>query len=579
MTFSLRQRILWWSVLSSLVILLVTFLFVDEAFRSTILADQRENIAAGARLAAELQDSEIGASLDRTASIAATPTLKAALETGDPETIRQNLEILLEASGMEWLAATGPDGTGVVATSAAPLDRLSSARALASEARFYDTGDLWGIGDRLVQVHASGIFLGATHLGALISGAMIGPDRVDRLETATRQGIVFVAGGRVAAGGASLTPAARSEIARQWAASPSDAPAPSSGHDTIREFSLFGDQFLTAAIPLPSATGRQVGSLVAFRSLDEALRPLRTLRLALLVIAIAGVLLAFGSSYVLSRRVTRPVNRLLQETIRLGSGTLDRPIHPERDDEIGKLAEGFDRMRLSLLGAQEDLVRAERLSALGRVASAIVHDFRQPVMVIQGHVSLLKQDWEDEAQRMEDLSTIESELNRMNTMMGEILDYARGGDRIEFTCASIPELLEEVARSIRPAFRARRVAVEVEHGFGGSWNLDFPRTRRILENLVRNAAFAVEEDGVVKLSSELSDAGLRITVGDTGPGIPEAIRDRLFEPFVTHGKLEGTGLGLAIVKAFTERQGGAVRFETSGEGTEFILDFPVRVAA
>ena len=76
-----------------------------------------------------------------------------------------------------------------------------------------------------------------------------------------------------------------------------------------------------------------------------------------------------------------------------------------------------------------------------------------------------------------------------------------------------------------------------------------------------------------------ADGGLRLVVEDTGPGIPEEIREKLFEPFVTHGKAEGTGLGLAIVKSFTERQGGSVRFETSAAGTRFLLDFPARGAA
>ena len=119
----------------------------------------------------------------------------------------------------------------------------------------------------------------------------------------------------------------------------------------------------------------------------------------------------------------------------------------------------------------------------------------------------------------------------------------------------------------------------MDHGYTGRWSLDFPRTRRALENLVRNAASAVEPGGSVRLRSRETSSGLSLVVEDTGPGIPEAIRENLFEPFVTHGKTEGTGLGLAIVKAFTERQGGSVRFETSSAGTRFLLDFPARGAA
>ena len=580
MTLSLRQRILWWSVASSLVILLVAFLFVDEAFRGTILTDQRENLVSGTRLAEELQRSEMGESLDRVVALAGTPTLRAALETRDSTTIRQNLDQLLESSAMEWLAVAAPDGTVVAATALTP-PRAGSAAGLVSESRYYDTGDLWHEGGRLVHVHATGIFLGPTHLGALLGGAPLGAARVARLQSATQQRIGFLAGGGLVAGDSGLAGPARAELARAWhtglppvPADPGAPPAPE-----VREFSMGGARYLGSTLPLPDASGAAVGHLVAYRSLDDAMRPARDLRLVLLAIVVAAILVAFVSSYILSQRVVRPVNRLLDETIRLGSGSLDRPIHPERDDEIGKLAQGFEQMRLSLQRAQEELLRAERLSAVGRAASAIVHDFRQPIMVIQGYVSMLKAELDDKAQCEEDIALIESELARLNAMMGEILDYARGNEAVQLTEGATADLLEEVVRPVRLLLEEKGIALRVEHGYTGHWRLDFPRTRRVLENLVRNAAAVVKPGGSVWVRSGETDGGLRLVVEDTGPGIPEEIREKLFEPFVTHGKTEGTGLGLAIVKSFTERQGGSVRFETSAAGTRFLLDFPARGAA
>lgn len=576
MPLSLRQRILWWSVASILVVLLTVFLLVDTVFRGTILDDQRENLLAGMRLLQELQQSEVTQLQDLTASLSVTPTLRAAVETRDSATIRQNLERLLESTPVAWLAVTGPDGELLAATPAAPDDRVAAADRLVREARFYDTGDLWLRGGRLEQVFASTIFFGSTRLGVLFAGVPVGGERVSRLQSATRQRVAFVAGERLLAGGAGLSDAGAADLAREWSAEGDEARGGGdAGGSRVREFTLAGDRFLGASIPLPDAAGQTVARLVAFRSLDEAMRPATTLRLALLAIAVAAVLLAFSSSYVLSRRVTRPVNRLLEETVRLGSGALDRPIEPERDDEIGALARGFDQMRVSLRNAREELVRAERLSAVGRAASAIVHDFRQPVTVIQNYVELLDEGPGDNPQWRQDLDGIRGEVHRLNAMMGEILDFARGGDAPpEFSVASVPQLLEDVARAVRTAPAARQVTVEVEHGHGGEWRLDFPKTRRALENLAMNALAAVPPGGRVRLESHATPAGLRLVVADTGPGIPPAIQDTLFEPFVTEGKAGGTGLGLAIVKAFTERQGGTVDFETSEEGTRFILEFP-----
>lgn len=577
MALSLRQRILWWSVASTLVVLLATFLSVDTVFRNTILSDQRENLLAGTRLLQELQQSEVQQLQDLTASLSTTPTLRAAVETRDRTTIRQNLDQLVEGTGLAWLAVTGPDGELLSATAAAPEDRIADADRLVDEARFYDTGDLWVREGALEQVYASTVFFGSTRLGVLLSGAPIARERVARLQSGTRQRVAFVADGRLAAGGEGMDDRETAEFLAEWSYLGGEIPAGyrAPGQDAVREFSIGRDRHLGASVPLPGITGEMVARMVAFRSLDEAMRPATNLRLALLGIAIAGILLAFAASYVLSQRVVRPVNRLLEETVRLGSGELDRPIEAERDDEIGSLARGFEQMRVSLRGAREELVRAERLSAVGRAASAIVHDFRQPVSAIQGYVSLLEEPGGDEAQRREDLGVIRTEVGRLDEMMGEILDFARGGDgAVHITRGSVPHLLEDVAAAVRAAAPHQDNAVQIVHGYEGDWMLDFPKTRRALENLGMNAAAMIRADGHVRLESQRTPGGLRLVVADEGPGIPPEIRETLFEPFVTHGKKGGTGLGLAIVKAFTERQGGTVTYQTSEHGTRFVLEFP-----
>lgn len=578
MGVTLRRRIFWWSVGSTLVILLVAFLFVDEAFRTTILRDQHETLIARAHLAAQLQESEIEQSLEYTVSLARTPTLRAAVETADSLTIRQNLELLVGDSGLDWLAFITADGELLASTSSAPARVAGGETApLVEEARFYDTGDLWREGVRLVQVHATGVFMGQHQLGVLLSGAPIGQERVARLEGAIQQRVAFISDGGVVAAGGDLTDTEVEDLLRTWGPMMVEAPDADSiqvaGTGTVREFPLGGDQNLGTAISLPDLRGRYVGSLVTFRSLEEALAPARRLRLALLAIALGGIMLALASSYLLSRRVTLPVNRLLRETVRLGSGNLDQPIRPERNDEIGALAAGFEQMRVSLRETREELVRAERLSAVGRAASAIVHDIRQPVTAIQGHVGLLKMEGDDPVQREEDLSIIERELARLNSMMSELLEFGRGGESVDSTDGLVSDLLEEVTTGVRPLLASKEIELHVENSYPGEWKFDFQGMRRVLENLVRNAAAIVGPGGTVWLRSGATRDGLRLEIEDTGPGIPKEIRDTLFEPFVTFGKKEGTGLGLAIVKAFTERNGGTVRFETSSRGTRFILDF------
>ena len=570
MALSLRRRILWWSVASTLVIVLAAFLIVDGIIRRTIARDQRETLIAAARLVEQLQALTVDDYLERTASLATAPTLRAAVETGDPSTIRENLDALLAGAATDWLAVTDPAGRLLAATDRTPP--LDDAGALIESARFFDSAEIWHRAGQLIQVHASGMFFGSTQLGVVLSGVAISEERVAEMETGTQQRVAFLAGGHVMAADSALSPRAREDLARAWLTQPADSAA---GRHVVREFALAGERHLGAAIPLPDGRGGNAGWLVTFRSLDAALQPARTVRYALLGVAAVGLILAFGASYVLARRVTTPVNRLLAETVRLGSGDLGNPVEVEHDDELGRLALGFESMRRSLRNAQEELVRAERLSAVGRAASAIVHDIKQPVTVIQGHVELLREDGTDEKARAEDLDAIAHELGRLNGMMGEVLDFARGAESLHLTEGSVKELLEEVARPVRTLLRDRAIRLAVAHGYEGQWRLDFARTHRLLENLVRNAIAALGDHGTVVLRSALSEDGaLQLEVEDDGPGVPAEIRDTLFEPFVTHGKREGTGLGLAIVKAFTERQGGTIGYQTSSAGTRFIVRFP-----
>jgi signal transduction histidine kinase len=327
------------------------------------------------------------------------------------------------------------------------------------------------------------------------------------------------------------------------------------------------------ALPVLDASGSPAAYMITYRSLAEALAPARTVRFALFGIAAMGIALALAFSLGLSRSLTRPIHRLLDETIRIGSGDLKHSIAPERDDEIGRLAEGFEAMRSSLVVAQRELVRAERLSAVGQAASGIVHDFKQPITVISARMDLLEEEKDDPAAQEEDLRAIRLEIDRLTRMMQEILDFVRGEDRIDMTVGSIGSLLTGIADRYRPQLDTQETELVLELGYAGEWRLDFQRTSRVIENLIHNSATALGSGGTIWLRSRESRGDLLIEVADNGPGIAESLHDRLFEPFVTTGKREGTGLGLAVARSFTERQGGQIRFTTSPKGTTFTLEF------
>lgn len=577
MPLKLRDRILSWSIGTTLIIVLAVVLLVDSIFRTTIRDTLQESLLAGARLAGELQSSRTDDWITDVARVALEPTLRASLETGDSATIGQLLDTALVNVRADWLAVVSPEGDLLARAGPVPVDRVRAARPLLDETKEFDSGDLWLVEDGLYRVGASSVLFGPLRLGVLFGGQRIDGDDADELSSGTGENIAFVADDRlVAADSAIGVEDAGALASTEWddpvgqvRLRPND-PMTIGG---VRETALGDERFLVVPLSLQAHDNARVGSLIVFRSLDQALGAVRRLRVILLGVAVAGLLIGLLMSLYLTKSVAEPVGRLLADTVRLGSGNLHQPIQPMERDEIGQLAEGFERMRLSLLDARAELIRRERLSAVGQAASAIVHDFAQPVTVIAAHNEFLALGGQSEAERKAEVSAIRDAIRRIQAMSREVLEFAKGEVRIEKASTSVRGLLEEAARNAKPNMPPG-VTLEVHPDYAGDWVLDHHRTARALGNLIRNAASVLGESGRIGLRSVRADGALRLEVEDDGPGIPSEIQRTLFEPFVSRGKRDGTGLGLAIVKNIAESQGGRVSFSTSPTGTVFVLQLP-----
>ncbi len=573
MTLSLGRRIFAWSAASTVLVVVAMLLIVDRSFRTQVRADLEENLLSGAHLASEIRASWTSDRIARVSTLALDPVLRGTIDTRDSATVGQVLGSMLERSGFTWLAVISSDGSALAATAAFPAIETGPLARLAQSARFYDVADVWSAGGALLTVAASNLFFADVPLGVLVGGEPAGATTIAEMERYTQQRIVYLSEAGVVIASADIQlAAARQAFATQWSHGVSRPVEDPVRADAIQLIEIDGERFLAIGQPLEDAARTVVGELVVLRSLDAALAPARRLRTVLIGIAAVALALAAFFSSVLARSVTRPVNRLLSETVRLGSVDLDRPIETSRVDEIGRLARGFEQMRVSLRQARDELLRAERLSAVGRAASAIVHDFAQPVTVLSGHIDLLQGS--DELERAESLDTMRKQIEGLRRMMQEILEYTRGESRITPVPCDVGALVDELARGMGPRLAGARIRLVVEHGFTGEWSMDSSRITRVLGNLVQNAAGAIEADGEITLRTSRVGDRLRIEVSDDGPGIPDAIRDTLFEPFVTSGKKGGTGLGLAIARNVLEKHGGIIDYSSSSRGTTFFIELP-----
>ncbi|NIV38550.1 MAG: hypothetical protein GWN58_56785 [Anaerolineae bacterium] len=161
-------------------------------------------------------------------------------------------------------------------------------------------------------------------------------------------------------------------------------------------------------------------------------------------------------------------------------------------------------------------------------------------------------------------------------MTQEILDYARGGGPLHAVQTELAPFIHELCDFVEPDFRSFGISIVRELNYGGPLRIDEGKMRRALHNIVSNAQDAMPGGGTLTVTTHRTNGGVEIELSDTGPGIPEEIRDSLFEPFVTHGKAKGTGLGLAIARKTIRDHGGAISVQsTPGQGAMFVVRLPL----
>jgi len=225
---------------------------------------------------------------------------------------------------------------------------------------------------------------------------------------------------------------------------------------------------------------------------------------------------------------------------------------------------------------QSEAVRQEKLAAIGQMAAGIVHDFKNSIGVIKGYAEMLAEDdIEDRDEAAEFATTIASEADRISSMAYEILEFSRGQVSLNREDVSVEAFLGEVKAAIGPLFDRKGLDVMIADPPDARVSIDTRRMVRAFTNIAGNAADALAAGGRFSLGVRRAGDRIEFSLTDTGSGIPEEIRETLFDPFVTHGKAGGTGLGMALVKSTIEAHDGTIRFETAtGEGTTFFVSLP-----
>ena len=223
----------------------------------------------------------------------------------------------------------------------------------------------------------------------------------------------------------------------------------------------------------------------------------------------------------------------------------------------------------------QEMVQTERLSAVGRMANTIIHDIKNPMGTLRMYAQVIKRkSGNEEAGNMAD--EIIRQIDRFVKMTQEILDFSRGISAMRREIEPIEDVLEAALKSIEQDLWRKKVTLVRKFDYVGPCLIDGEKMVRVFYNLASNAADAMVEGGTLTIATRRNDGQLQIEFADTGIGMAEEIRARVFEPFFTHGKKQGTGLGLAIVKKIIDDHKGKLEIESEqNKGTTIRMFLPI----
>jgi signal transduction histidine kinase len=217
---------------------------------------------------------------------------------------------------------------------------------------------------------------------------------------------------------------------------------------------------------------------------------------------------------------------------------------------------------------QSELIESERMTALGTMASMLAHDFRGPMTVIRGYAETFLDPGVSPAEVRSRAEVIMQMVDRLDRMATETLDFARGGGQLVRRTADLLYSLDQVADELEREFPSLAIDRRFVLPRAATAWLDMDKLQRAIGNIAANARDAMGGAGRFALSARIDTADgapgepppprLVLTLADEGPGVPPEVRERIFEPFVTHGKKRGTGLGLAVARRFVEDHGGTI---------------------
>lgn len=593
-----------WSVVAGALIIgyiLVNYAMWDQVESQT--ARDLENHRSTIRALNTIQLEDLGKT---TGLYAETPRLKAVMELGDSNTIIQLLTELQEGIQSDILAVTDANGEttlGILSGHIHAFEPESIITSVRPPARSAFNGII-AVDTSAYRLASAPIPVGGDVIGTLIVGFRIVEDQLYLLKDMIDSELLLLVGSHVR--GSTFTGPERDEVT-EWFQNAGEDHLKTMEHDHNNPpIDAAGELFKTTVMRLDGGNPPKESSAVRLailkpirRETEIALVPV--LR-SFLILSVVVLVITIGVGIVVSRSVTKPIGDLVKGTGEISRGNYDYQMEIPKGQELKFLAIQFGEMSNSLkekvrqLGrqnaelemtlkklreTQEELIKSERLAAMGKLTGQLSHEINNPVHNILSSLqtALRKVPERDPARLL--LEVAYEEVDRLARLTSQLLYVYRGSITVPGprTMISVNDVVNSVVASSMESLRNIGIDVrlsldETLPAIRGSSD----ELKQLFLNLIVNARDAMPQGGCLSITSARRNGFIEVAVADTGIGIPPENIHRVFDAFfTTKGKVSGTGLGLSVSYGIVRQHGGNISVRSEpGAGTTFIVSFPVQ---
>ncbi|MCD6506414.1 cache domain-containing protein [Candidatus Poribacteria bacterium] len=557
----------------------------------------------------------------------AQPPFKQMVKSGDREGLMETLQEIMRKDGVEWLTVTDSKGLVILrshnpevygdslirnpfikralqsldlssGTAIIPREELLKEDEGLAQRAFIETESGSSVFDGMVIAAAAPIIWKGEVLGVLYGGMLLNKsyEIVDRIKNIVYQGEIYkgrdVGTATIFMNDVRISTNVRKEDGTRAIGTRVSKEVRDQvflkGRLWIGKALVAGNCYIAAYDPIRDIKGKIIGMLYVGALEEKFLDLKRSVMRTYTLITLSGMALAFMISYFLTTGIVRPIKRLARAAHEIARGDLSQKVEGSYCSEIYDLVEAFNMMTESLKNreeklkeAQEQVMRTEKLAALGQLAAGIAHEINNPLGGILIYSHLLLEDMPQDNPARENIQRIIHEATRCRDIVRGLLEFARRNEpKIEPT--DVNRALHHALALVENQSIFRNIeVVRMFHPNLPPIMADPGQLEQAFVNIIINAAEAMEvEGGTLTIETKSSEDGKHVIVriSDTGPGIPPEYINRIFEPFFTTKQTgKGTGLGLSVTYGIIRRHGGSIEVESEmGMGTTFTITLPLR---